>query len=110
MAPTDGWYIGAGVAWLDTGLTEWDAVDREDSAWPNTVYYDASGVELAQSPEWSMSATVSYEWSLTEGMMMSLAGDASYKDDTSGLIRPENATEDYYPPRHSRAATARGYA
>lgn len=94
--PAEGWNVDLGVAWLDTEVTKWDAVDGAASSWPNnTVYYDASGAELAMSPEWQFNSTVSYEWSVMDGLLMSVAGDISYKDDTSGLVLPEDATEDY---------------
>jgi len=94
--PADGWSIDAGVAWLDTEVTKWNAVDGDLSSWPgNFVYFDASGAELAMSPEWQYNATVAYEWAVFDGLMMAIAGDISYKDDTSGLVRLEDATEDY---------------
>ena len=95
-APSEGWFIGLGVAWLDTEVTEWDAVDRDTSSWPNNInYYDASGVELAQSPEWSVNGSISYEWAISNSLNMSIAADYSYQDKTSGLVEPQSATEDF---------------
>ena len=93
--PTDGLTVNAGVAWLDTEITDWDAVDTDASAWPNTVYTDVSGAELSQSPEWQYNAMVKYEWPLGDRLMMEVAGDVSYTDETTGGINPEEATEDY---------------
>jgi len=93
--PAEGWFVGMGVSWLDTEVTEWDAVDRT-STWPNNIkYYDASGAELAQAPEWTFNGTVSYEWSLANALRMSIAGDVSYQDETSGLVTEQRATEDF---------------
>lgn len=93
--PTDGLTVSFGLAWLDTEITDWDAVDTEASSWPNTVYRDVSGNELSQSPDWQYSGLVKYEWPLGERFMMEVAGDVSYTDETTGGIRPEEATEDY---------------
>ncbi len=93
--PADGLTVNAGVAWLDTEIVKWNAVDREASVWPNTVYYDASGAELAQSPTWSYNGLVKYEWSLSQNLRMDIAGDISYTDETTGGVSPEEATEDY---------------
>ncbi|WP_241263097.1 TonB-dependent receptor [Parahaliea mediterranea] len=93
--PIDGLMINAGIAWLDTEVTEWDAVDPVASAWPVTVTRDVSGIELAQSPEWSYTALVSYEWPLGDALKMEVAGDVSFTDDTTGGAEPQNATEDY---------------
>lgn len=93
--PIDGLMINAGVAWLDTEVTEWDAVDPDASAWPVTVTRDVSGIELAQSPEWSYTALVSYEWPVGDALKMEVAGDVSFTDDTTGGAESQNATEDY---------------
>jgi iron complex outermembrane receptor protein len=93
--PTDGLTFNLGVAWLDTEITKWDAVARDASAWPNTVTRDVSGAELSQSPEWQYTGLVKYEWSLGNDMMMEVAGDLAFTDETTGGINPEEATEDY---------------
>ena len=94
--PTDGLQINLGVAYLDTEITEWMAVDRDASSWPgNTVRFDASGLPLQQSPEWQYTALVQYEWPITDSLMMSVAGDMSFTDDIDGGVRPEEALEDY---------------
>jgi iron complex outermembrane receptor protein len=93
--PTDRLTVNLGVAWLDTEITDWDAVDRDASAWPVTVTHDVSGAELSQSPEWQYNATLKYEWPLGDALVMEAAGDVSYTDETTGGINPEEATEDY---------------
>lgn len=93
--PLTGLNVSLGVAWLDTEVTQWNAVDPDQSSWPVTVRRDVSGIELAQAPEWSYAGLVSYEWPLANGLIMEVAGDVSFTDDTSGGVSPENATEDY---------------
>ncbi len=93
--PTDGLTFNLGIAWLETEITKWDAVDDQLSEWPNTVYRDVSGAELSQSPEWSYTALLKYEWEVGNNLMMDIAGDVTYTDETTGGINPEEATEDY---------------
>ena len=91
----EGLSLRLGVAYLDTRVKEWMAVDPALSAWPTVVRRDASGVELAQSPEWQVNALAQYDWSLANGWRMSVAADANYKDKTSGGVQIEDATDDY---------------
>ena len=76
-------------------MDKWQATDP-NSVWLEPLQYvDASGSELPQAPELSYTALASYEWSLANGMMMEVAADISYTDETTGGVLPENATEDY---------------
>ncbi|WP_116366001.1 TonB-dependent receptor [Parahaliea mediterranea] len=93
--PMDGLSLSAGIAWLDTEVTEWNAVDPDASAWPVTVTRDVSGIELPQAPEWSYTALVSYEWPVGDALSMEVAADVSFTDDTTGGPTPQRATEDY---------------
>ena len=93
--PIENLTVDAGVAWLDTEIKEWEAVDDQLSEWPNTAYYDASGAQLAQSPEWSYATVVKYEWPLGNNLMLDLAGDITYTDATNGSVRVEEYTDDY---------------
>jgi iron complex outermembrane receptor protein len=93
--PSDGLSVNLGIAWLDTEITRWNAVDPDASSWPETVRRDVSGIELAQAPEWSYTALVSYQWPVGNGLLMEVAGDVSFTDDTSGGVEPQNATADY---------------
>lgn len=93
--PTDGLQVNFGVAYLDTEIKKWMAVDRDASSWPETVRTDVSGLPLQQSPEWQYTALVQYEWPITDSLMMSVAGDLSFTDDIDGGIRPEESLEDY---------------
>lgn len=93
--PTDGLTINLGLAYLDTEVKKWSAVDAAASTWPTVVRRDASGIELAQSPQWSYNALTKYEWSVGEGLLMEVAADLAFQDSTSGGVSVEDATEDY---------------
>jgi iron complex outermembrane receptor protein len=93
--PLDGLRVNFGLAWLDTEVKKWDAVDTNASSWPTTVRRDVSGTELPMAPEWSYTLMAAYEWSLGDNLMMEIAGDAVFTDDTTGGVRVEDATEDY---------------
>ncbi|MFT5046563.1 MAG: iron complex outermembrane receptor protein [Porticoccaceae bacterium] len=83
------------VALLDTEIDEFMAVDGDLSSFPNIVLRDASGIELAQSPELSWSARADYSWPLASGLMMNVGADASYTGETSGGAQIEDATDSY---------------
>ncbi|MFM7273529.1 MAG: TonB-dependent receptor [Gammaproteobacteria bacterium] len=95
--PLEGLSVDAGVAWLDTEVTEWDAVDPASVWLPDGSglrFVDASGIELAMAPEWQFNSTIAYEWSLGDALVMGVAGDISYKDSTTARLA-EQAVEDY---------------
>ncbi|MEM1111705.1 MAG: TonB-dependent receptor [Pseudomonadota bacterium] len=92
---TDRLQFNLGVAYLDTEITEWDAVDQDASVWPETVTRDVSGAELPQAPELSAQALVSYSWPVGDTLVMEVAGDVNYTDETTGGVRPEEATDSY---------------
>jgi len=94
-APADGWNIHLGVAILDTEITEWMAVDGDLSAWPTIVLRDASGLELAMSPDLQYSALVVKEWTVGADRILDAAIDYSFTDSTTGGTQPSDATEDY---------------
>ncbi len=84
---TEGLTIDAGLAYLDTEITEYQAVDANASAFPNVVTFDASGSELANAPKWQANATVTYEWAVTDDLNMLIAGDISHKTDSDNGIQ-----------------------
>ncbi len=91
----DGLTLDFGAAYLDTEITEWEAVST-DSVFPDVITFDASGLELANAPEWQFNGTATYEWTLNDNLLMMIAADLIYKDKTSGGARGEPyATEDY---------------
>ena len=93
--PTEGLSLGVGIALLDTEVDEWMAVDRDASAWPNTVLRDASGIELAQAPDLQYHVMGRYEWPIGNDLIMEVGADVAYKDSTTGGAQPADATEDY---------------
>jgi len=93
--PTENLTVRFGTAYLDTEIIKWDTVDTDASAWPNTVFRDASGGTLAQSPKWSHNALVKYEWLVAENLLIDVAVDYAFQDDTSGGVQVEDATESF---------------
>lgn len=81
---TQGLVWDVGVAYLHTKIKEYLAVDGAASVFPNVVTFDASGFELANSPDWQATSTLTYTWNLTDDLEMMAAGDISYKDDSDG--------------------------
>ncbi|MFZ8964969.1 MAG: TonB-dependent receptor [Steroidobacteraceae bacterium] len=93
-APADGLFLSLGLAWLDTEITKWDAVSRA-SAWPVIVTFDASGLELAQSPEIQANLGIQYEWNVGD-LRMWVGGEANHKAETSGgAAGISDATDSY---------------
>ncbi len=98
--PINGLMLNLGVAYLDTEIKEWEAVSADssydfDNLQPNIVTTDASGLELAQSPELSYNFMAAYQWAVSDGLTLEIAGDLSYQDDTTGGSQPQGATEDF---------------
>ena len=93
--PMAGLTLNAVAAYLHTEITRWHAVDTELSVWPDTVYFDASGEDLPQAPEWSYMALAKYEWPLGDNLVLDVGGDVVYTDSTTGSIRPEDGTDSY---------------
>lgn len=75
------------VAYLETRILDYQAISNA-SAYPNVITYDASGMHLPNAPRWQLSSTTSYEWGLSGGLRMSVAGDINFKDDTAGSTQP----------------------
>ncbi len=94
-APAEGWQFHLGVALLDAEITEWMAVDREASAWPNVVRIDVSGRKLAMSPDLQYSTLISKEWSIGANRVLDASIDYSYTDSTSGGAQISDATASY---------------
>lgn len=100
--PTDGLFVNLGVAWLDTKVIEWDAVS-DTSAWPTVVTFDASGIELSQSPKWQVNGGFEYEWGVGDNLKMRLGADGNYKGTTSGGARGVVEATDSYVVFNARA-------
>ena len=94
-APAEGWNVHLGVAVLDAEITEWMAVDREESSWPTVVRVDVSGRKLAMSPDLQYSTLISKEWDIGGGKLLDAAIDYSYTDSTTGGSQASDATASY---------------
>ncbi len=93
--PIEGLFVNLGVAWLDTKVLEWQAVS-DTSVWPNVVTFDASGIELSQSPEWQVNGGFEYERAVSPKLKMRFGADGNYKGETSGGARGVvEATQSY---------------
>jgi iron complex outermembrane receptor protein len=94
-APAEGWDVHLGVALLDAEITEWMAVDRAASAWPNVVRMDVSGQKLAMSPDLQWSTMIAKAWNVAGDKILDAAVDYSYTDSTTGGSQPSDATASY---------------
>ncbi len=93
-APVAGLNLHLGVAYIDSEIKEWLAVDPA-SVWPEVLYIDASGAPLAQAPEWSLNAMASYRWPLNDRMYLEIASDINYVDESGGVAGPAFRSSDY---------------
>lgn len=86
--PLPGLWIDLGVAWLDTEVKEYQAVDAAESDFPDVVTFDASGTEPANAPNWQAASAFLYERPVSARMPAFVGGDFSYKDDNQGSTQP----------------------
>jgi iron complex outermembrane receptor protein len=93
--PGEGWNVNLGIAFLDTEIKEWMAVDGDASEWPVVVRRDVSGQELAQAPELQVNALIGYQWTVGQDKLMDASMDYSFKDATSGGALASDATDSY---------------
>lgn len=97
--PVKGLTIDAGGSYLDSKVTEWQAVDTDASSWPNTIVtFDASGLRLAQSPKWQGNLTVEYRSPLTDALDWTVGGDMTTTSafvGVTGAERFRTAVEGY---------------
>ena len=94
--PVSGLTLAGNAAWLDSEVKEWQAVSRAESSYPNNiVYYDASGQDLAMTPDLSYTLFARYEFAVGDNLVMDVSADINYTGETTGGPRPEDATEDY---------------
>ena len=93
--PVKGLLFNLGAAWLDTRVEEWMAVSNL-SQWPTVVRFDASGIELPQSPKWQLNGGVDYERAVSGNVKIRLGLDGNYKGSTSGgALGLQDATASY---------------
>jgi len=94
--PTEGLTLAGNAAWLDSEVIKWQAVDAANSSYPNNInYYDASGQDLAMTPDFSYTLFARYEFPIGNNLTMDVSADVNYTGETTGGPRPEDATEDY---------------
>jgi iron complex outermembrane receptor protein len=82
-APARGLLVNVGAAWLSTRVQEWMAVSNS-SVWPNVVRFDASGIELPQSPRWQLNGGFDYSLDIAANLKARFGLDGNYKGRTSG--------------------------
>lgn len=90
---TDALKIDLGLSVLDTEVKEWLQVSRE-SAYPTVVLRDASGLELANAPDFSGNLDVSYAIPMGSLQLVPTVS-LVYRGETSGDLALENARESY---------------
>lgn len=105
------------AAYLDTEIEDWqitsrdsffcagaaptgDCVNAGSAGGPaigaNRITIDASGTELPQAPQWSISWLANYRWFEREAWYSTLSADINFKDSTAGLLNArEDATDSY---------------
>jgi iron complex outermembrane receptor protein len=93
--PVKGLLVNLGAAWLSTRVQEWMAVSPA-SVWPTVVHFDASGIELPQSPKWQLNGGFDYTHSLTGSLKFNFGVDGNYKGRTyGGALGLQDATDAY---------------
>jgi iron complex outermembrane receptor protein len=94
-APVRGLLFNFGAAWLSTRVQEWMAVSNS-SVWPNVVRFDASGLDLPQSPRWQLNGGLDYTHDLAGNLKLNFGVDGSYKGRTTGgALGIQDATAAY---------------
>lgn len=105
---TEGLRWDLGLALLDTEIDEWQARCPAgllgapvalpagcpaESVFGNVLFFDASGDGLNNAPEIQATSTVSYSWSATPALDVTVAADVTHKDDNIGsLAAPDGTT------------------
>ncbi len=94
--PTGRLAIDISASYLDSKIKKYDAVQAE-SELTNLVTRDASGLELANAPEFSYNITTSYEFSIGKNLVLKPALDYLYRDSVEGApFTPQQARESYF--------------
>jgi iron complex outermembrane receptor protein len=89
--PVKGLLLNFGAAWLDTKVEEWQAVSPA-----SVVRFDASGIELPQSPKLQLNGGVDYERDVSGNLKIRFGFDGNYKGSTSGgALGLQDATDSY---------------
>ena len=83
---TEGLNLNLGVAYLDTEITEFMDVDIFQSSFQNEVFFDASGAELGNAPNWQVNGSLNYQRPISDSLVLLAGIDFSYKDDNKGSL------------------------
>ena len=92
--PTEQLLIQGGVSFLNTEIKEWLAVDGTNSAFPNVVLIDVSGLDLPNAPDFSGNITAAYEFAVGD-YILTPAFDVIHRGETAGPVAPENMRDSY---------------
>jgi iron complex outermembrane receptor protein len=78
--PVSGLHLKFGAIWLDSQVNEYVGLDGVGNL------RDFAGLDLAQTSEWQYNALASYEWDVSDALIMRLGVDANYKDSYQSAI------------------------
>ena len=81
--PVDGLALEASGTWLDSKIRRWIAVSPL-SSFPTVRTIDASGLELPNTPRWSINVSPSYRFDVDARHQVKLGVDYLYRSRTSG--------------------------
>jgi iron complex outermembrane recepter protein len=94
--PVKGLLFNLGAAWLDTKVKEWMAVADIPNQWPTVNRFDASGIELPQSPKMQVNGGIEYEQEIAGNYKLRMGLDGNYKGSTTGGAKGiRDATDSY---------------
>ena len=103
IAVTEGLEVGGAIAYLDNSFDEFSDAPctiYQIAATPagSTCRQDLEGEAGPFAPEWSGTVYAQYEYQLGSQLMLTLRGDASYKDDyfTDADLDPNTLQESYW--------------
>lgn len=82
----EGLNLNFGAAYLDTEIKEFMDVDIFQSTFQNEVFFDASGAELGNAPNWQLNGSLNYHRPISDSLALRTGLDFSYKDDNRGSL------------------------
>jgi iron complex outermembrane receptor protein len=78
--PTSGLYLRFGAIWLDSEVNDYVGIDGVGNV------RDFAGQELAQNSEWQYNGLASYEWGISDSLIMRASVDVNFKDNYQSAI------------------------
>ncbi|WP_047170520.1 TonB-dependent receptor [Novosphingobium sp. Rr 2-17] len=84
-SPLPGLALEAAGTWLDSKILRWTAVSSQ-SSYPTVVSYDAAGLDLPNTPRWSVNLTPRYRFDVGNSHAVSAQVEYVYRSGTSGGI------------------------